>query len=232
MKWPWQHALRTSTCSRPRLLPSATAGIDFEAVYTIDWRPRRRSPSTVEEAVRTHVHTTALHTAARLEAADLAAAQDAVNADLPHRHLAPHYRLITARATLRLATAAQERLRQQQADEHRIRRLRFLKTHLYDHPDLVVLDQLEHHSPGALNDDHVAELQRLARLIMSCDRWWTPLMQQWEQLGKGFTDTARQQQAMLALLDALKTLNGGSLPAGTLTPEPASPLPAERRAHP
>lgn len=38
-------------------------------------------------------------------------------------------------------------------------------------------------------------------------------MQQWEQLGHGFCDTEKQQQAMLALLDSLKTLNGGSLPS-------------------
>ncbi|MFJ1656428.1 hypothetical protein ACIOC2_34670 [Streptomyces sp. NPDC088337] len=57
-------------------------------------------------------------------------------------------------------------------------------------------------------------------------------MQQWEQLGQGFTEAERQQQAMLALLDALKTLNGGSLSTGTVTPNSALPLTAERRAHP
>jgi hypothetical protein len=232
MRWPWQHAARTSTCSQPRLLPSATAGISFEAVYTIHWRPHRRSPSTVEETVRAHVHSAALRTAARLEATDLAAVQDAVNAALPNRHRNPHYRLIDARAALRLPAAAQEILLQRQADEHRIRRLRFLKTHLYDHPDLVVLDRLERHSPQVLGDDHVAELQRLARLIASCDRWWAPLMQQWEELGQGFTDTEKQQQAMLALLDALKNLNGGSLPTGTVAPDSVLPLTSEGRAHP
>lgn len=88
-----------------------------------------------------------MRTAASLEAADLAAAQDAVNAALPHRHRNPHYRLIDARAALRLPAAAKEILLQRQADENRIRRLRFLKTHLYDHPDLLVLDRLERHSP-------------------------------------------------------------------------------------
>ncbi|WP_406358851.1 hypothetical protein OHB56_40795 [Streptomyces sp. NBC_01635] len=57
-------------------------------------------------------------------------------------------------------------------------------------------------------------------------------MQQWEQLGQGFTDTEKQQQAMLALLDALKTLNGGGLLTGTDAPDSALPLTMERRAHP
>ncbi|WP_328565000.1 hypothetical protein [Streptomyces coelicoflavus] len=227
MRWPWQRPTNTSTCGRARLLPSATAGIAFEAVYTITWRAHRRAPSGVEAAVRAHVHTTALKAAAEAEAADLSAAQDRVNAALPHRHRTQHYRLLGARATLRLSAADQDLLRQRQTDEDRVRRLRFLKAHLYDHPDLVVLDRLEHHNPGALDDDHVAELQRLARLITSCDRWWTPLMQQWEQLGQGFTDTDRQQQAMLALLDALKSLNGGGPPAPTGVPADPS-----RRAHP
>ncbi|QIZ02356.2 hypothetical protein HEP87_56245 [Streptomyces sp. S1D4-11] len=233
MRWPWQRPVRTTTCSRPRLLPTATDGISFEAIYTVDWRPHRRSQPCVEEAIRAHVHASALGTAACLLTTDLLAAQDAVNAALPHGCRTAHYRLVSARAVLQLPPNAQDFLQQQQADEHRIRRLRFLKTHLYDHPSLVVLDRLEHHSPGALSDDHVAELQRLARLITSCDRWWSPLMQQWEQLGDGFHDTEKQQQAMLALLDSLKTLNGGSLPADAITPGPDAFAPATQwKAHP
>ncbi|MFE5143948.1 hypothetical protein ACFRDV_41085 [Streptomyces fagopyri] len=233
MRWPWQSPLRTTACSRPRLLPTATDGISFEAVYTIVWRPLRHSHPNTEEAVRTHVHTAALDTAARLPANDLPAAQDAVNGALPHGYRSPHYRLVSARVALNLPAAAKDVLHQQQADDQRIRRLRFLKEHLYDHPGLVVLDRLEHHSPGALSDDHVAELQHLARLIASCDRWWSPLMQQWEQLGHGFSDTEKQQQAMLALLDSLKTLNGGSLPTDAPTPGPDAFAPATQwKAHP
>ncbi|MGW2911296.1 hypothetical protein ACWC9X_12705 [Streptomyces asoensis] len=233
MRWPWQHRVRTTTCSSPRLLPTATNGISFQALYTIHWRPHRRSQPCVEEAVRTHVHASALDAAACLPATDLPAAQDAVNAALPHGCRTAHYRLISARAVLQLPPNAADFLQQQQADDHRVRRLRFLKTHLYDHPSLVVLDRLEHHSPGALSDDHVAELQRLARLITSCDRWWSPLMQQWEQLGNGFHDTEKQQQAMLALLDSLKTLNGGSLPPGAMPPGPDAFDPATQwKAHP
>ncbi|MFJ4895933.1 hypothetical protein ACIP5U_39020 [Streptomyces sp. NPDC088788] len=232
MRWPWQHPLRTTARSRPSLLATATDGIDFEAVYTITWRPRRRSHPGIEEAVRTHVHTMALATAARWPATDVPAAQDAVNAALPHRHRNPHYWLLSARAELQLPDDSADFLQQQRADDHRIRRLRFLKEHLYDHPGLVVLDRLEHHAPGALSDDHVAELQRLARLITSCDRWWSPLMQQWEQLGHGFSDIEKQQQAMLALLDSLKTLNGGSLPAGPTTAEPDAFTADQWKAHP
>ncbi|MFE3480666.1 hypothetical protein [Streptomyces anulatus] len=171
-------------------------------------------PPNVEETVRAAVHATAAETAARLGASDLLAAQDAVNAALgrlPRR--APNYCLLNAYACLGLSSAAQELLAQRTADEERIRRLRFLKENLYDHPDLVVLDQLEHHAPGALGNEHVAELQRLARLICSCDRWWLPLLEQWEQVGQGFTDVEKRQQAMLVLSDSLKALNGGSLPS-------------------
>ncbi|MGY0055103.1 hypothetical protein ACWY4P_00680 [Streptomyces sp. LZ34] len=232
MRWPWQRTARTSACPQPRLLPSATAGVYFETVFTIVWRPRWRTHHNAEEAVRTHVHATAARTAALLNASDLSAAQDAVNAALAlPRHHTQQYRLLTARASLRLSPEAKELIAQRQADENRIRRLHFLKTHLYNHPDLVVLDRLEHQAPGALHDEHVAELQRLARLIKACDLWWFPLLQQWEQLGEGFNDAEKQQQAMLALLDSLKTLNGGSPPPGIATPEPGRQH-TFREAHP
>ncbi|RUP66862.1 hypothetical protein SSPNP10_16485 [Streptomyces sp. NP10] len=161
------------------------------------------------------------------------AAQDAVNATLgrlPRR--AANYRLLQVYATIGLPYAAQELLAQQAADRNRINRLRFLKDNLYDHPDLVVLDQLEHHVPGALGDEHVAELQRLARLIYSCDRWWFPLLQQWEQVGQGFTDIEKRQRAMLLLSDSLKALNDGNLPSDIAPADMPASDGACRRAHP
>ncbi|MEU1708716.1 hypothetical protein ABZ478_25730 [Streptomyces sp. NPDC005706] len=161
------------------------------------------------------------------------AAQDAVNAALSclPRHT-PNYCLLSVKATLGLPSPAQELLAQRAADEQRVRRLRFLKKNLYDHPDLVVLDQLEHHAPGALGDEHVAELQRLARLICSCDRWWFPLLQQWEQVGQGFTNIEKRQQAMVVLSDSLKALNGGSLPSSIESVDMPGPDRSPRRAHP
>ncbi|MFB6712591.1 MULTISPECIES: hypothetical protein [unclassified Streptomyces] len=78
----------------------------------------------------------------------------------------------------------------------------------------VVLDRLEQR-PGTLADEHVAELQRLARSIRACGSWWQPLLEQWEEVGRGFSDADRQQRAMLALLDSLQAFTGGSasLPA-------------------
>ncbi|MDF3292354.1 hypothetical protein [Streptomyces silvisoli] len=187
----------------------------------------------MEETVRATVHATAAQTAARLEASDVPAVQDAVNAALgclPRR--APNYWLLNAYATLGLPSAAQELLAQRAADEQRVRRLRFLKENLYDHPDLVVLDQLEHHAPGALADEYVAELQRLARLICSCDRWWFPLLQQWEQVGQGFTNIEKRQQAMVVLSDSLKALNGGSLPSSSAPIDMPGSDGTPRRAHP
>lgn len=233
MRWPWCRAVRTSTSVQPRLLHSSTDGIAFEAVYTITWRPLWRVPPNVEEAIRTTVHATAAETATRLGASDVPAAQDTINAavgGLPRR--APNYHLLAVHATLGLPPAAQESLAQRAADEQRIRRLRFLKENLYDRPDLVVLDRLEHHAPGDLGDDHVAQLQRLARLIYSCDRWWFPLLQQWEQVGQGFKDIEKRQQAMLVLSDSLKALNGGSLPSGIPPLEAPGADGTPRRAHP
>ncbi|MEU1020915.1 hypothetical protein ABZ366_02145 [Streptomyces sp. NPDC005904] len=187
----------------------------------------------MEETVRTAVHATAVEAAARLAASDVPAAQDAVNAALgrlPRR--APNYCLLNVYAALGLPSAAQELLAQQAADKQRINRLRFLKDKLYDHPDLVVLDQLEHHAAGTLGDEHVAELQRLARLIYSCDRWWFPLLQQWEQVGQGFTDIEKRQQAILVLSDSLKALNGGSIPSDIAAVDMPGSDGAPRRAHP
>ncbi|MGV9653387.1 hypothetical protein [Streptomyces sp. NPDC003554] len=190
-------------------------------------------PSNVEETVRAAVHAKAIEAAARLKAADVAAATDAVNAALsclPRR--APKYRLLDIYADLGLPSAAHELLAQRAADEQRIRRLRFLKQNLYDHPDLVVLDQLEHHAAGALGDEHLAELQRLARLIYSCDRWWFPLLAQWEQVGQGFTNIEKRQQAMVVLADSLKALNGGSLTNSIGPVDMPESDEAPRRAHP
>ncbi|MGW0673094.1 hypothetical protein [Streptomyces sp. NPDC002746] len=187
----------------------------------------------MEETVRATVQATAIETAARLRASDVPAAQDAVNAALgylPRR--APNYCLLSVHAALSLPSTAQELLAQRAADEQRIRRLRFLKKNLYDHPDLVVLDQLEHHAPGVLGDEHVAEIQRLTRLIYSCDRWWFPLLQQWEQVGQGFTNIEKRQQAMLVLSDSLKALNGGSLPSDIEPMDISGSDGASRRAHP
>lgn len=213
MRWPWHRAARTTACPYPRLLPSATPGVPFEATFTIVWRPVWRARPNLDDSVRCSVHATAADVASQVEAADLHAAQDVINAALgdPRQLHTPHYRIQTARVALRLSPECREVLAQRRADEDRVRRLRFLKTRLYDHPGLVVLDRLEHR-PDALEDEHVAELQRLARSIRACDRWWYPVLEQWEQLGQGFNDTEKQQQAMLALLNALKALNGGSLP--------------------
>lgn len=183
--------------------------------------------------MRAAVHATASATAARLTASDVPAAQDAVNAALgclPRR--APNYFLLNVYAALGLPRTAQDLLAQRAEDEQRIRRLRFLKDNLYDRPDLVVLNQLEHHAPSALSDEHVAELQRLARLIYSCDRWWLPLLQQWEQVGQGFTDIEKRQQAMLVLSDSLKALNGGSLPSNIAPMDIPGSDETPRRAHP
>ncbi|MFD3582876.1 hypothetical protein [Streptomyces sp. NPDC058683] len=183
--------------------------------------------------MRAAVHDKAAETAARLGAADVAAATDAVNGALgclPRR--APNYRLLDVHAALGLPRAAHELLAQRAADEQRVRRLRFLKQNLYDHPDLVVLDQLEHHAAGAVGDEHVAELQRLARLIYSCDRWWFPLLAQWEQVGQGFTNIEKRQQAMVVLSDSLKALNGGSLPNSIGPVDIPESDEAHRRAHP
>lgn len=228
MRRPWQRRIRTTSCPQPRLLPSATAGICFEALFTITWRPTWRSRPNAEERLRTDIHAAAQRTAACLDAADLPAAQDTVNAALACAPSADAYRLVAVHASLRLSPQAKETLAQQQADDRRIRRLQFLKTHLYDHPDLVVLDCLEHHSPGSLNDDYVAELQRLSRLIKSCGRWWSPLLQQWEDLGKGFNTLEQQQRAMLALLNALKELDSSTKP--DLSDLPQHPFaPAQRQ---
>ncbi|MYW46035.1 hypothetical protein GT346_22610 [Streptomyces sp. SID161] len=164
----------------------------------------------LDDLVRADVHQKAAATAARWDAADLPAAQDALNAALGASHEGNrHYRILATQVVLRLSPESRERLAQRTADTERIRRLQFLKTHLYDHPGLVVLDRLEGH-PGHLPDEETAALQRLARTIKGCDQWWYPLLEQWEQLGDGFSDADKQQRAMLALLNSVAALNGSA----------------------
>ncbi|MFJ4518972.1 hypothetical protein [Streptomyces sp. NPDC088816] len=215
MKWPWQRAVRVTACPLPRLLASATPGIPFEATYTLRWRPAWRRRPNLDDLVRADIHQRAAETAALWDAAELHAAQDALNAALGVLHDSNRcYRVVAAQAMLRLSPESQERLAQRAADTERVRRLQFLKTHIYDHPGLVLLDRLER-LPGHLPDEEAAALQRLARTINACDQWWYPLLEQWEQLGNGFNDADKQQRAMLALLNAVTSLNGGTPPAQT-----------------
>ncbi|MFG2116673.1 hypothetical protein ACGFRB_29225 [Streptomyces sp. NPDC048718] len=223
MRWPWQRAERISDCPHQRLLPSATAGVPFDAAFVIGWRPAWRTGSNLEDLVRFRVHEVATEAAGRCEAADPHAAQDAVNAVLRDLHgtTGGAYRILHARVTLRLSAESRQAVAQSRADEDRVRRLRFLKAQLYDHPDLLVLDRLEQR-PGTLADEHVAELQRLARSIRACGSWWQPLLEQWEDVGRGFNDADRQQRAMVALLDALRAFTGrsASLPTEDGPPSP------------
>ncbi|OEJ63339.1 hypothetical protein BGM19_26670 [Streptomyces agglomeratus] len=151
--------------------------------------------------------------AQNLEATDVLAAQDAINAALGTTDLARtrHYRRLTASVALRLSPESREVLVQRRTDAERVRRLCFLKTQLYDHPALVVLDQLEQR-PGSLEPHQVADLQRLARSIKASDLWWHPMLEQWERVGRGFNDPENQNRAMHVLLEALTKLNDGPLP--------------------
>ncbi|WP_130440763.1 hypothetical protein [Streptomyces sp. BK239] len=157
--------------------------------------------------VRHDVTTTAARVASRLEAYDLPFAQDAINAALgsPARAKVDHYRLTKVDVLLSLSAASREILAQRQADNERVRRLRFLKQHLYDDPALVVLDRMEHH-PERLKSDEVEYIQRLARSLQANESWWRPLFEQWQALGEGFSDTEMQHRAMRALRKSLEEL--------------------------
>ncbi|WP_157881984.1 hypothetical protein [Streptomyces rubellomurinus] len=158
---------------------------------------------------------------AELRPDDLLGAEDTLNAVLgaPHGRRTPHYRLLSAKFALRLSPTAQETLATRRADTERIRRLEFLKTALYDHPNLVVLDRLERTS--ALPDDaQVAGLQRLSRAMRSCDAWWYPLLEQWEAVGAGFKDLETQHAAMQVLLrKSVEALMAATAPPDRAVPD-------------
>ncbi|HZG05799.1 MAG TPA: hypothetical protein VE546_19860 [Streptomyces sp.] len=210
MTWLWRREPRKTTSAQPRRLASATPGIAFEANITVWWRPKRRSRHlNLEELVRHDVTAAADKLAQCLEATDLPAAQDAINAAVGDPHLAENtrYRLVKVEVHLSLSTAAREILAQRHADAERIRRLHFLKTHLYDDPALVVLDRLETHSERPSHNE-IEYIQRLARSLHANESWWRPLLEQWEQLGEGFTNTEMQHRAMTAILNSLAALKG------------------------
>jgi len=77
----------------------------------------------------------------------------------------------------------------------------------------AAVDYLTDHDYDQLTEDWAEQaFADLARSIRACDRWWYPVLEQWEELGQGFNNAEKQQRAMLALLDSLKAFNGGSLP--------------------
>ncbi|WP_329316253.1 hypothetical protein OG723_40355 [Streptomyces sp. NBC_01278] len=181
----------------------------FEATFTIEWRPALRPRPNLEDLVLSQTLDRAGAVARMFEAVEVRNAQDTINAELGtlEHTRATGYRCLAARAELTLSESTQEDLAQQRADEARIRRLKFLRTNLYEQPDLFLLDRIERHgdSPGA---QHVAEWQRLARWIVAANAWWQPLLEQWEAIGKGFDDIEMQNRAMLALCESVKTLKG------------------------
>lgn len=203
----WSPAARTTRCPAPRQLPSATLGVPFEATFTITWRPTRRSRPNIEEWVRERTVTDAANVLARLPATDVQTAQDTVNAVLgePHRFRTAHYRLVRVHADLRLTAASHRILAQRQEDEERVRRLRFLRAELYEHPSLLLLDRIER-STDPLDPGQVADWQRVARSVAASEEWWRPLLEQWEQVGRGFTDAEMQNRVLHVLHDALAAL--------------------------
>ncbi|MGW1693445.1 hypothetical protein [Streptomyces sp. NPDC002399] len=206
----WRAELRKTASAQPRRLTSATPGIPFEATLSAWWKPRRRSRHlNIEELVRHDITAIACEQAQRLEATDLPAAQDAINAAVgdPDPRSNTHYRLVKVEVLLNLSKESREVLAQRQADTERIRRLHFLKERLYDDPALVVLDRLEHRSERP-TDDEVEYIQRLARSLRANESWWHPLLEQWEQLGEGFSDAEMHRRAMAAILDSLAALKG------------------------
>ncbi|SDT83450.1 hypothetical protein SAMN05216371_8281 [Streptomyces sp. TLI_053] len=219
MRWPWQRAARTTTCPSPCQLPSAEAGVPFEATLTLLWRPTTRDRANLEEQARSDLRCAAADVTAGLLPDDLPTAQDTLNMALgaPDRQRSPHYRLLSAHVTLRLSTTAQETLAARRADTERIRRLEFLKRALYDHPDLVVLDHIERASEIP-DDARVAELQRAARAIRSCNTWWYPLLELWEELGAGFQDLDTRHEAMQILLrQSVEALKAATTPPSRAT---------------
>ncbi|MFF1910999.1 hypothetical protein ACFVYE_04975 [Streptomyces sp. NPDC058239] len=160
--------------------------------------------------MRERTVTDAANVLLRMPATDLQTAQDTVNAMLgePKRCRTTHYRLLYVHTDLRLAAAFREILAQRREDEERVRRLRFLKDNLYEHPSLLLLDRIERH-PGSLDPRQVADWQRVARSVAASEEWWRPLLEQWELVGRGFTDTEMQNRAILVLHDALAALTRG-----------------------
>ncbi|MFD4738124.1 hypothetical protein ACFWNQ_12230 [Streptomyces virginiae] len=227
MRWFWQRRARTVHCTQPRMLRCATAGVHFEATFTIEWRPALRTRPNLEDLVLSRTLARAGEVAQLFEAVEVRTAQDTINAEFgtPEYTRATGYRCLGARVELALSESTREDLAQQRADEARVRRLRFLRTNLYEQPDLFVLDRIERQGdwPGA---QQVAEWQRLARWMVAADEWWQPMLDQWEKVGQGFNDIELQNRAMLALCDALQKLKGND---ASDNPSASSPGAAEGR---
>ncbi|MEV7928475.1 hypothetical protein [Kitasatospora sp. NPDC088779] len=160
-----------------------------------------RQRANLAEQIRSDLRAAAAEVTSGLQPDDLLGAEDTLNAVLgtTDGRRTPHYRLLSAKFTLRLSPTAQKTLATRRADTERIKRLEFLKTALYDHPDLVVLDRVEGTSELP-DEDRVADLQRLSRAIRSCNAWWYPLLEQWEAVGAGFQDPETRHEAMKVLL--------------------------------
>lgn len=197
---------RTSASTEPRRLPSATPDVAFTASFTVRWRPAGRCRANLEDLVRQELTDDAGGITSRFEAYDAPAAQDAVNAALgtTRARRRAHYRRIDARVTLSISADDGEVLRQRRFDTERIRRLIFLRTQLYSDPALYVIDRIE--TAGRVTQEDVRDMQELARWLGAGDRWWYPILEQWNAVGRGFTEADMQIRALGALHKALDEL--------------------------
>ncbi|TCC22763.1 hypothetical protein [Kribbella speibonae] len=192
--------LQYTVFENPRLLPSATEGVEFTAMFEVVWRPRRRRESNLQDALRADVIEAASATSITRSAYDVRAAENFINTRLAAwgRTATGRYRHISPKVSLSLSDDAAETLAQRRADEERVRRLTFLKTKLYSDPALVVVERLER-NPERSSENLIAEYIRAAQLIESSQRWWAPLLEGTAALDQRY----RTQDLAFALMSAL-----------------------------
>lgn len=183
-----------------RLLPSATEGIEFTAMFEVLWTPRRQREPNLQDALRADVIEAASAASITRSAYDVRAAENFINTGLAAwgRTATGRYRHISPKVSLSLSDDVAEILAQRRADEERVRRLTFLKTKLYSDPALVVVEHLER-NPEQSGENLIAEYIRAAQLIESSGRWWAPLLEGAAALDQRY----RTQDLAFALMSAL-----------------------------
>ncbi|WP_327070917.1 hypothetical protein OG500_35360 [Kitasatospora sp. NBC_01250] len=191
-----------------RRLPSNLPAVTFMALFSASWQPGgSAAPHEGQKAaIALGLREIARAATEQWDPEDVLAAQDAANAALGAPVDQPELGVLglTGTVQLWLTEEAAATARQHRTDHARVARLRFLKAHLYNDPELLLLDHLERRPQDMRDSGIVKEFQKVARSIRVGGEVWYPLLEALEEMSTKGAIADADVYAMRVVLKVLR----------------------------
>ncbi|MDH6136226.1 hypothetical protein P3T37_005645 [Kitasatospora sp. MAA4] len=210
MRFRFRREPERMRCDYPehRRLPSNLSTATFVAIFSASWQPSRSAVpyEGQKAAIALGLREIAKGATGLWAPEDVAPAQDAANAALgvPVDRPELGVRGLTGTVRLWLTEEAAAAARQHRADHARVARLRFLKAHLYNDPELLLLDHLERRPQDVRDAGIVKEFQKVARSIRVGGEIWYPLLEALEEMSTKGAIADADIYAMRVVLKVLR----------------------------